>query len=265
MCQTIVQVDRGDKAGLVMAGAALVSGASRGIGRGIALALARSGFDVGIGYRSDQSAAEDVAEQVASLGRRSVILGLDLSDSANCESMVEQCAARLSGLDVVVANAGKLVDVPFLDTSRDDFAVQMDANVRGTFFLAQAAARHMVARGTKGRIIVVTSDAAVRSYDRLSVYAMTKAACKMLVESAARELAAHGITVNAVAPGTTETDMNRAALADPMQREALLGSILLGRPGTPEDVAHAVVFLASPVAAFVTGATLAVDGGASIH
>ena len=123
----------------------------------------------------------------------------------------------------------------------------------------------MVARGTEGRIIVVTSDAAVRSYDRLSVYAMTKAACKMLVESAARELAAHGITVNAVAPGTTETDMNRAALAEPTQREALLGSILLGRPGSPEDVAHAVVFLASPEAAFDTGASLAVDGGASIH
>jgi NAD(P)-dependent dehydrogenase (short-subunit alcohol dehydrogenase family) len=248
-----------------MAGVALVSGASRGIGRGIALALARSGFDVGIGYRSDLSAAEGVSEQVASLGQRSVTLGFDLSDPADCESMVEQCAARLGRLDVVVANAGRLVDVPFLDASQDDFAVQMDVNVRGTFFLAQAAARHMVARGTKGRIIVVTSDAAVRSYDLLSVYAMTKAACKMLVESAARELAAHGITVNAVAPGTTETDMNRAALADPLQRDALLGSILLGRPGTPEDVAHAVVFLASPDAAFVTGATLAVDGGASIH
>jgi NAD(P)-dependent dehydrogenase (short-subunit alcohol dehydrogenase family) len=248
-----------------MSPVALISGASRGIGRGIALALADAGFDVGVGYQSNEQAASHTAELITAKGRRSMIHGVDLSDAANAEAIVDACIARLGKLDVLVANAGRLVDVPLVETTQSDYDLQMNANVRGTFFLVQAAARRMVADGTKGRIVVITSDAAVRSYNNLSVYAMTKAACRMLVESAARELAPNGITVNAVAPGTTETDMNREALADPQQRHALLGSVLLGRPGLPEDVAHAVVFLSSPEADFITGTTLAVDGGASIH
>jgi NAD(P)-dependent dehydrogenase (short-subunit alcohol dehydrogenase family) len=250
---------------VTMSPVALVSGASRGIGRAIALALADAGFDVGVGYRSNEQAASHTAELITAMGRRSMTHGANLSDAVNAEAIVEACVDRLGTLDVLVANAGRLVDIPFVETSQSDYDLQMNTNVRGTFFLVQAAARRMVTDGTKGRIVVITSDAAVRSYNSLSVYAMTKAACRMLVESAARELAPHGITVNAVAPGTTETDMNREALADPQQRKDLLGSILLGRPGAPEDVAHAVVFLSSPEAAFVTGTTLAVDGGASIH
>jgi NAD(P)-dependent dehydrogenase (short-subunit alcohol dehydrogenase family) len=244
---------------------ALITGGARGIGRGIALALGQAGYDIGIGFRENQDAAEDVAASLRSIGRSCAVFAIDLAVASNGGLLVDRCVQQLGGLDVLVANAGRLVAVPFLETTSADFDLQADTNIRGSFFVVQAAAQHMVAAGNGGRIIVVTSDAAVRSYDHLAVYAMTKAAERMLVESAARELAVHAITVNAVAPGTTETDMNREALSDPTRREALLGSILLGRPGSPSDVAHAVLYLASREASFVTGATIAVDGGASIH
>lgn len=244
---------------------ALVTGGARGIGRGVVRAMAAAGYDVGIGYREDRASADSLVEEIRSMGGRCAAFQIDLAIPDNCGGLVDECVGELGGLDVLVVNAGRLVAMPFLETTPALFDIQADVNIRGSFFVVQAAARYMVDSGIAGRIIMVTSDAAARSYDHLSAYAMTKAAERMLVESAARELPRYGITVNAVAPGTTETDMNREALADPERRRPLLGSILLGRPGTPEDVAKAVLFLASTESSFVTGATVAVDGGASIH
>jgi L-rhamnose 1-dehydrogenase len=244
---------------------ALVTGGARGIGRGVALALAGAGYDVGVGFRDNRAGADEVAQTIRSMGRKCGTYPIDLSLAENGERLVRHCVEDLGRLDVLVANAATLIATPFLETTPEEFDLQNDVNVRGSYFVVQAAARQMVADGIPGRIIVVTSEAAVRSYDDLSAYAMTKAAQRMLVESAARELAQYRITVNAVAPGTTETDMNREALSDPERREALLGSILLGRPGAPGDVANAVLFLAAGDSSFITGATIAVDGGAAIH
>lgn len=244
---------------------ALVTGGGRGIGRGVALQLAADGFDVAVGFRSDEQAAHEASAKIDALGRRSAAIRADVGHPAESERLVSETVERLGAIHVLVSNAGRLATGPLVDTTLEDYDSQLEANARGAFFVVQAAARRMIAQRGGGRIVVVTSDASVRPYRGLAAYCMSKAAAKMLTEAAALELAPHGITVNAVAPGTIETDLNREALADPDQREMLLGSILLGRPGQPDDVAAAVSYLASERASFLTGATVAVDGGAAIH
>jgi NAD(P)-dependent dehydrogenase (short-subunit alcohol dehydrogenase family) len=244
---------------------ALVTGGTRGIGRAVAVQLARDGFDVAIGYREDDRPVPEALAEIEATGRSGVAIRADLADPGEAERLVRETELRLGTPRVVVCNAGRLVGAGLLDTEPADYDVQLDANARGPFFVIRSAASRMIAAGGGGRIVVITSDAAVRAYRGLGAYCMSKAAAKMLTEAAAIELAPHGINVNAVAPVTTETDMNRELLADPAQREQLLGSILLGRPGRPADVASAVAFLASDRAAFMTGATVAVDGGAAIH
>lgn len=245
--------------------AALVTGGGRGIGRGIALGLAGIGFDVAIGYRQNLDAAASAVRRIEELASRGVAVRADLRDPVSCRHLVDQAVAELGGLDLLVSNAGALAAVSALETTPDQFDLQMETNARGSFFVAQAAAKQMIRQRRGGRIVFVTSEGAIRSYSGLCVYCMSKAAQKMLTEVLAKELAPHGITVNAVAPGTTETDLNREALSDPERRKMLLGSILLGRPGTPEDIAAAVCYLASEEASFLTGSTIAVDGGAAIH
>lgn len=243
---------------------AVVSGGGRGIGRAIVLRLAQLGADVAIGYASDADAAREGVSAVEQLGRHATAVRADVATASGCRELVSAAVSSFGRLDVAVCNAGHLRSVPIVDTTEEDYDAQQNTNARGSFFLLQAVARHMIAQNEGGRIIVITSKSATRPVRNISAYSMSKAAQHMLVMTAALELAPYGIRVNAVAPGTTETDMNRALLQEPESRENLTRAIVLGRPGRPDDIAPAVGFLASDEAAFITGAVLAVDGGSAI-
>lgn len=240
---------------------ALVTGSSRGIGRGIALALAQDGLDVAVNYNSNEAAAREVLDGITALGRRGIVLQGDAGEPDTSARLVAETVAGLGRLDVLVANVGQAEDASFLEIDVATYDVQQARNTRASFFAAQAAARQMIDQGGGGRIVFITSEAAERPFARFGAYCVSKAGQKMAMKVAASELAPHRITVNAVAPGTTLTDQNRDLLEDPEWREILLSGILLGRPGTVEDSAAAVVFLASESAAYITGCTIAVNGG----
>ena len=244
---------------------ALVTGAGRGIGRAISLELARQGWDIALGWVRDEAAATAAAAEIRALGRRAALVRTDAADPADCADAVAATVAALGRLDAAVANAGIAERGSFLDTPPDVWERQLTVNARGSFFLAQAAARQMVAQGGGGRIVLITSQAGGKPMPGIGAYCVSKAAQRMVAKVAAAELAEHGITVNEVAPGTTETDINRDILGDPVRRAAAVAPILLGRPGIPDDICGAVAFLLSDQAAWITGATIDVNGGSLIR
>jgi len=239
--------------------AALITGASRGIGRGIALALAEAGYDVGINYVSSKPAAHDVAEACRGRGARAEIFHADVGNTSAIARLFETFVARFGRVDLLVNNAGISLKVPFLETSEEQYDSIMATNLKSVFFCTQAAARVMIERGTRGVIINNSSIHREVQLPASSVYGPVKAALEKFTRHAALELAPYGIRVNAVTPGCTKVRGNE----DTDPRGSLLRSrIPLGRYGLPEDVAHAVVFLASEKASYITGASLIIDGGA---
>lgn len=239
---------------------ALVTGAARGIGRACALALAEAGADLALGLR-DQGTAGALADAIRALGRRVLPLQMDVSRLDQIGQAVEETTRAFGRIDILVNNAGIGPPAPAETVSEDDFDSTLAVNVKGTFFVSQAVGRTMIARGTGGRIINLGSQAGVVALPTESVYCMTKAAILHLTKCFAVEWAPHGINVNAVAPTFVRTPGTEKWLGDQRFRDDLLARIPLGRVGEPSDVAGAVVFLASPAAAMVTGATLMIDGG----
>ncbi len=238
---------------------ALVTGAARGIGRACAIALARAGADVALGLRA-RDAGGDVVEAIQALGRRALPLQMDVTRRAEIAAAVAEAHRVFGRIDILVNNAGIGPPNPAESVSEDDFDATLAVNLKGTFFVSQAVGRLMIAAGG-GRIVSLSSQAGFVALPTESVYCMTKAAIAHLTKCLAVEWAPHGINVNAVAPTFIRTPGTVKWLADEQFRRDLLARIPLGRVGEPSDVAAAVVFLASPAASMITGATLMIDGG----
>ncbi len=238
---------------------AIVTGADSGIGKATAVALAKDGCDVGILYRGDEEGAKGAVEEIAALGRRAEMRQFDLSELPGCADAVEELARALGGVDVFVNNAGMGIDAPFLEHSWEDWKKVIDVNLNGAFVCGQRAAQLMVNQGKGGRIVNVTSVHEHVPLAESAAYCASKGGLGLLTKTMAYELAEHGITVNAVAPGETSTPMTNQHNVDPHQQKR--PGIPMGRPADAREVAATIVHLCSDEARYVTGISVPVDGG----
>jgi 3-oxoacyl-[acyl-carrier protein] reductase len=237
---------------------ALVTGGSRGIGRAIALELARAGAAVGVNYRADAAAADDVVSAITAAGGRAVALQADTSDPAAAAALIDACEEALGELDVLVCNAGITRDGLIARLTPESWSEVIDTNLAGPFYLCQASSRRMLRR-KRGSIVLMSSVVGVHGNPGQTNYAASKAGLIGLGKSLARELGSRNIRVNVVAPGYIATELTD--VLPEAAREAILSSTPLRRLGDVADVAQAVRFLASDASSFVTGAVLGVDGG----
>jgi 2-dehydro-3-deoxy-D-gluconate 5-dehydrogenase len=235
----------------------MVTGANTGIGQEIAYALAEAGADIAAVGRST---CADTVACVAARGRRAVNLRADLSTIAPIQPLVEACLDTFGRLDILVNNAGIIRRADSLDFSEADWDAVMATNLKSVFFLCQAAARHMVSRGS-GRIINIASMLSFQGGIRVPSYTASKSGVAGLTKLLANEWAAKGVNVNAIAPGYIATNNTRSLQGDPNRNRAILDRIPAGRWGSAKDLGGAAVFLASSAAEYVNGHVLAVDGG----
>lgn len=238
---------------------AIVTGAESGIGKATAVALAAAGMDVGITYLSEPDRAEETAAEIRAAGRQAYVAQIDVTRLDEAGAVIESLADQLGGVDVVVADAGTGDNAPFLDLTLDQWRHTVATDLDGAFVTIQAAARRMVAQGTGGRIIGITSVHEHQPRYGSSAYDAAKHGLGGLLKTVAIELAEHGITANAVAPGEIATRMTGAEDQDPHTIER--PGVPLGRPGNAWEIAAAVAFLASPASSYITGVSLPVDGG----
>ena len=239
---------------------ALITGASRGIGRAIALALAQDGLFVVINFTANEGAAAAALAAVEAAGGRGEILRFDVADAAQVDGAVKGIVERHGRLDVVVNNAGIAVDGLLLRLREEDWARVLDVNLTGALHVARAAARYLLKAKDGGRLVNLTSVVGETGSAGQVSYVAAKAGLIGVTKSLARELASRGVTVNAVSPGFIETDMTAAHIQGEA-RDKLIAQIPLGRIGRPEEVAEAVRFLVSPSAVYITGQVLRVNGG----
>ena len=233
---------------------AIVTGASRGLGAAMAFALAEAGADVALVARGDVG---DVASRIESLGRRAVAISADLEDRSAPEMILD----HVGRADILINNAGIVRRAPVLEYTDADWDAVIEVNLRSAFALSRAFARRLVERKSGGRIVNIASMLSFQGGIRVAAYAAAKSGLLGLTHALANELAPLGINVNAIAPGYMVTDNTQALRDDPTRSREILARIPAGRWGTPDDLKGAVVFLASPAAAYVHGTTLAVDGG----
>jgi len=247
--------DRAERDGRI----ALVTGASRGIGRAIASALGADGLFVVVNYTANEAAAEETLAAIKAAGGDGSLSRFDVADAAQVDAAIKQIATERGRLDVLVNNAGVAIDQLLLRIKEDDWQRQIAVNLSGSFHCCRAAARYLL-KSPAGRVVNISSVVGEQGNAGQVGYSATKAGLIGLTKSMARELGSRGITVNCVAPGFIETDMTAASVKGDA-RDALIKQIPLGRIGAPEDVAEAVRFLVSPKAAYITGQVLRVNGG----
>ncbi len=237
---------------------ALITGASRGIGRATALELASAGAVIGVNYRSDAAGAEGVVGEIQATGGVAVALQADVADAEAAHALVARCEDELGEIDALVCNAGITRDNLIARIGAQDFDDVIATNLGGAFHVCQAASRRMMRR-RRGSIVTMSSIVGVHGNAGQTNYSASKAGLIGLTKSLAKEIGSRGVRVNCIAPGYISTELTDVLPEN--AREALLGSTPLGRLGEPEDVARCVRFLVSDAAGFVTGAVLAVDGG----
>ena len=238
---------------------ALVTGASRGLGQYFARALAEAGADLIVTARRRED-TEPFADEIRALGRRAASIALDLRDEASIRRMGPEAEAAFGKIDILVNNAGGNVRKPALDFSWEDWNKVLDTNLRGTFFVAQAIAPGMISRGY-GRMVNIGSVTSVFGYGAIVPYCASRGGVKQMTMALADAWGRHGITVNCLAPGWFKTAQTKVLYDNPKWVEYLCERIPLGRPGQPNDLDGAIVFLASEASRYVTGQTLLVDGG----
>ncbi len=240
---------------------AIITGTSRGLGQYFGRALACAGADLVITSR-DPAALTAFQAEIEALGRRALPLALDVRNYDSIQACVEAAVAHYGKIDILVNNAGCNVRKPALEVTWDDWNLVLDTNLRGTFFVSQAVARHMIPR-KYGRVINIGSVTCVAGYAGLGPYGASRGGVKQLTMSLADDWGIHGITVNCLAPGWFKTQQNAVMYENQEWVEYLCDRIPLKRPGQPQDLDGAVVFLASDASAYITGQTLLVDGGIS--
>lgn len=243
---------------------AVVSGAGRGIGKAIALGLARAGADIGLVARTE-SELNAVADEVKEIGRRAVVRASDLTVTADIPELISGLAGDLGGIDILVNNAGTNIPQDSVDVSEAAWDTVMAINLKSCFFMAQAVGKVMIEQGRGGRIINISSQTGSVALIKRAAYCASKAGLNLVTKVLAMEWGPHEILVNAVAPTFVETEMTKPMLADPQFREYALAKNVLKRFGTTDDVAGAVTYLASPAANLVTGHILLVDAGWTAH
>lgn len=237
---------------------ALVTGASRGIGRAIALALAAEGADVAVNYAGSEAAAKEVAAEIEAMGRKAFVIQADISSNAAATEMIDKVVAEFGRIDILVNNAGITRDGLLMRMKEEDWDAVLTTNLKGVFNCTKASIRYMM-KQRAGHIVSISSVVGLMGNAGQANYAAAKAGVIGFTKAVAKEVAARGITVNAVAPGFIQTDMTKV-LSEKVV-EGMKASIPLARLGDPEDIAKAVVFLASDDASYITGQTLNVDGG----
>ena len=244
---------------------AIVTGSDSGIGRGIAIELAKAGATVVINYAHAQDKAQEVQQTIEKNNGKAIIIQADVSQYQQATGLIQQTVERFKRLDIMVNNAGMEIHNAFLDVTEEQWDRVLSIDLKGAFFCAQAAAREMVKSKTPGRIINISSVHEDIAMPKNSPYCCAKGGLRMMTRTICLELAPYNITVNNIAPGAVDTPIDADVKADPEKFKALINEIPLHRMGQPEEIGKLALFLASDAAAYITGSTYVIDGGLSVN